>query len=322
MRKQKLIRIINIVGSSLIATVILVVIIIVCTPVTFDASSSETIKISEQKLKNSVDTAKQTHFLKALTYLENGGKKKTDFIENFETQDESFQDGIKRINEEALSKLDGLSADEILTKYKFQKRIDDAATIRENNKANILLEQIDTYVLVNDFANAEDLCQKLMLIPSKKLVGQKKLYEVLIKDDLYAKKVEKHTQNVIHQEQLKNYLKEVNITGFKAQRIKTATNKNVPGVHFDLKNNGDKTLKYVEVTVYFLNKHEKPFDEASFVFVDSSIGFSFENDIAIPILAHKVKNMGENNFFIVDKPLKEWTGQALYHVTEVKFSEQ
>jgi|SRR5574344_67247 hypothetical protein len=321
MRKPKLVRILNIVGSSLIAIVIAVVIIIVCTPVTFDASTPETVKESEQKLKNSLEKSQQAHFIKALTYLENGGKKKTDFVENVEAQDESFQDGLKRINEDAINRLDGLSAAEILTKYKFQKRIDDAATLRENKKAKELLEQIDTYVLINDFANAEDLCQTLMQIPSKKLVGQKKLYEVLIKDDLYAKKIEVHEQNLTLQEQLKKYQKEVAVIDFQAQRINTAKKDNLPGVHFNLKNNGNKTLNYVEVTVYFLNKYEKPFDEASFVLVDSSLGFSFENDIAIPLRAHDTKKMGEGNFFVVNKPLKEWTGQAVYHVTQVKFSQ-
>lgn len=108
----------------------------------------------------------------------------------------------------------------------------------------------------------------------------------------------------------------VKLYEFKAQRYQTDDGK-VPGVEFKLKNEGDKTLSMVEVTVYFKDKEGSVIAEKSFRPINA---WGITGGVQRYFKAGYIFQMPEGEFYIADSVPDEWEeGSAEAKVTEVKF---
>jgi hypothetical protein len=127
-------------------------------------------------------------------------------------------------------------------------------------------------------------------------------------------------QEIREYEQKLAYIKNVSIYDLEAKFYTTYSNTKVPGVRFKIKNNGNRLLREVEVTVYFKN----------------ASGIVIAEDRYRPVLAMKksfsgnqvilkenyIWQMEEGNFYKAEGVPTEWQeGAVEAKVTNIKFAE-
>src|SRR5690606_20317808 len=104
------------------------------------------------------------------------------------------------------------------------------------------------------------------------------------------------------------------------RRIDTYSDKGVPAIRISLKNNGNRSLDEVRVTVYFQDVNGKTIYEESFSPVLVS-KFSFDNNQ--PLKAGYIREMEQGKYYVVKSPLSQWDeGKATVKITDIKFTEE
>ena len=128
---------------------------------------------------------------------------------------------------------------------------------------------------------------------------------------------EKKTTKKIHLEK-KNYISKIKLYEFEVRRIDTFSEKNAVGLRFAIRNKGDRTVKRVEVTVYFHDKQGKPILEKKFFPVSSSSIYGSE-----PLKPNYVKRMEEGKYYTIKELGPEWKeGAARAEVSDIEFSSE
>lgn len=109
----------------------------------------------------------------------------------------------------------------------------------------------------------------------------------------------------------------IEIVDFKAVYMDFWLDGTVPGVVFKLKNNGDKTLSQVEVTVYFTDGNGKNIAEKTFYPV-LELGINSFTELK----PNYTFQLEKDRFFKADLVPKEWkSGNANIKVTKIEFKE-
>lgn len=113
-----------------------------------------------------------------------------------------------------------------------------------------------------------------------------------------------------------SYSKKIKLYDLEAKYMESLLDGKVPGVTFKLKNEGDKSLSRVEVTVYFLDKDNNSIYEESFYPVNTEGMFSDSK----PLKPNYVWRMERGKFYSAKSAPDEWkSGNAKAEVTSVKF---
>ena len=167
-------------------------------------------------------------------------------------------------------------------------------------------------------AEAEDLKK------SMKLHGAAQKYEQVLELDsemVDAKKGLEETKKEIKTfEEKQAYINNVMLYDLKANYYKTYLEEKVPGVEFKLKNRGDRTLKEVEVTVYFKDASGAIIAEEDYhpVLVTK---YSFSGDNK-PLKPNYVWQMERGKFYKADSVPTEWKeGAVSAKITNIEFEE-
>lgn len=162
------------------------------------------------------------------------------------------------------------------------------------------------------------------LMKSKKLHGAAEKYVQILELDsemVDAKEGLKETKKEIKSfEEKQAYIKNVVLYDLKARYYKTYLEEKVPGVEFKLKNKGDRTLKEVEVTVYFKDVNGTIIAEEDYhpVFVTE---YSFSGDNK-PLKPNYVWQMQRGKFYKADSVPSEWKeGAVSAKITNIEFEE-
>lgn len=119
-------------------------------------------------------------------------------------------------------------------------------------------------------------------------------------------------------EEKQAYVKNIVLYDLKARYYKTYLEEKVPGVEFKLKNKGDRTLKEVEVTVYFKNANGTIIAEEDYhpVLVTK---FSFSGDNK-PLKPNYIWQMEQDKFYKADSVPSEWKeGAVSAKITNIEF---
>jgi tetratricopeptide (TPR) repeat protein len=116
-----------------------------------------------------------------------------------------------------------------------------------------------------------------------------------------------------------DYINKIEIFDFIATRINTYSSKNVPAVRFAIRNNGNRSLDEVEVTVYFYDGNDNAiFEEKYYPILVSS--YSLNNTGSLK--PNYIKRQKENNYYTIDELGPEWLGKADAIVSDLRFSEE
>ena len=117
-----------------------------------------------------------------------------------------------------------------------------------------------------------------------------------------------------------DYIKNVSLYDLESKFYTTFSNTKVPGVKFKIKNNGDRLLREVEVTVYFKNAGGTVIAEERYRPV-LAMKKSYSGDQVI-LKKNYIWQMEEGNFYKADAVPTEWKeGAVEAKVTNIKFAE-
>ena len=117
------------------------------------------------------------------------------------------------------------------------------------------------------------------------------------------------------------YVRLVDLYSFQAKYYTTFLDERVPGVEFKLRNRGERTLKLVEVTVYFKDARGQVISEENYhpVLVSS---FSLDSS-SKPLKPGYVWQMESDKFYPAKNVPTEWQeGNALAKITDLEFVEE
>ena len=288
--------------KQLVLSIIMVFLLAGCGEPTLDASSEESIKSSVHKISDSMTEADKEVFNKAIMYFSVGGKQGVSQI--IGAAFSGVEIDTKSMITQNLKVVDGLTGDEILKKYQQEKaEIEQAEAERE--QIDRLKAEAEALVEQQDFQAALDKYKQLSSIPNGVQSAQQGISNTKNQMAEFTKKM--------------NYIDNIAITEFVATRIDTYNKKGVPAVRIALKNNGDKSLDWVRVTVYFQDSDNKTIYEQTFAPVSvSKYNFSRNND---PLKPGYVREMESGKYFIVESPLSEWKqGNAFAKISDIEFT--
>ncbi len=115
----------------------------------------------------------------------------------------------------------------------------------------------------------------------------------------------------------KDYFKKVKISNIKAKYYDSLIDGKIPGITFKLKNMGKKTLSFIEVTVYFLDKHGNPIHEEKYYPVNDEASFRPTS----PLKANYIWRIERGKFLAAKSVPKEWKkGKVKVEITDLHFS--
>jgi hypothetical protein len=127
-------------------------------------------------------------------------------------------------------------------------------------------------------------------------------------------------QEIREYEQKQAYIKNVSLYDLESKFYTTFSKTKVPGVKFKIKNNGDRLLREVEVTVYFKNASGTVIAEERYRPV-LAMKKSYSGDQVI-LKKNYIWQMEEGNFYKADAVPTEWKeGAVEAKVTNIKFAE-
>ena len=131
----------------------------------------------------------------------------------------------------------------------------------------------------------------------------------------------KNTEREIREyEEKQAYIKNVSLYDLEAKFYTTFSKNKVPGVKFKIKNNGDRLLREVEVTVYFKNAGGTVIAEERYRPVLAMKKSYSGNQIILK--KNYIWQMEEGNFYKADAVPTEWKeGAVEAKVTNIKFAE-
>ena len=111
----------------------------------------------------------------------------------------------------------------------------------------------------------------------------------------------------------------VELYDLSAKYIDTFTDKHVPGVQFKLRNNGERSLDRVEVTVYFKDENGNIITEENFPSVSVN-RYSSDNK---PLRPGYIWQMGSgSSYHTVEQVPSEWKeGSIEISITDIRFTE-
>ncbi len=145
--------------------------------------------------------------------------------------------------------------------------------------------------------------------------------EILNIDDSNADAISsiKKVEGKLAEQKIKqDYINKIEIFDFIATRIDTYLSKDVPAVRFAIRNNGNRSLDKVEVTVYFYDANDNAIFEKKYLPVLASSYVSNDG----PLKPNYIKRQKENNYYTIDELGPEWLGKADAIVSDLRFSEE
>ena len=169
-----------------------------------------------------------------------------------------------------------------------EKRLSEAARLRRDHNFQGAIAKLDD-ILNSDHENEE---------------AKKARADTLQESEAFKKK--------------EAYFDKVKLYDFNAKYYATYLEKRVPGVNFKVKNNGDRALTEVEVTVYFKNRAGDIISEENYhpVLV-REISFSGDNK---PLKPGYIWQMERDKFYQAKKVPDEWKeGSATAKITNIEF---
>lgn len=265
-------------------------------PKTFNASSEEAMKASVTAIMDELPKDKHEQFQSALMYFSLGRDvAEKGLFGNLPTSDAAFLANVQV--------LDGLTGDEILTKYD-EYRAQDRKRREERERVSALQDDAEAYLESNEFEKALEAYRSMAKLPSGQDQAEAGLREAKQQMEAFAEEMA--------------YIDQIEVTEFIAKRIDTYTDQGIPAVRIGLKNHGDRSLDKVKVVVYFQNASGDTIYEEDFYPVLVS-RFSIQNNK--PLKPGYVMEMEQGRYFTTDSSLTAWKeGAVTMKITDIEFS--
>ena len=157
----------------------------------------------------------------------------------------------------------------------------------------------------------------------KKLKGALKKYKEVLElnsEEVTAKSGKGElTKEITDFEKKQAYIDKVKLYDFTAKNFSTYSGGKTPGVTFKIKNDGEKTLTKVKVTVYFKDSSDNIIAEEDYSPVLVS-NYSFGDNK--PLKSNYIWQMESGKFYTAKSVPSEWQeGNAVAKITDIEFEE-
>ena len=174
---------------------------------------------------------------------------------------------------------------------------------------------------------AEKISQ--LLLEAKQLRKDKKLSnavskykEILVLNGkmVEAKEAIQETKKEINAiKEKQKYLKKIKLYDLKAKMYSSYLDGKIPGVEFKIKNNGNRTLKEVEVTIYFKNsKGTVIAEEQYYPVLITKYSYRKNNK---PLKPNYIWQQEKGHFYAADSVPSEWKiGSVSANITNIEFA--
>jgi hypothetical protein len=129
----------------------------------------------------------------------------------------------------------------------------------------------------------------------------------------YSAKLE---EIIAKEKAIQDYIPNVEIIDFNARYFDSYSYGKVPGVQFGVKNNGNKSLKRVEIIVYFYDDNGNAIYEENYVPISE-----YSYDGLSELKPNYIERMEKDKFYRVKGLGAEWSGKANAVISEIEFSE-
>ena len=175
---------------------------------------------------------------------------------------------------------------------------------------------------------AEKISQ--LLLEAKQLRKDKKLSNAVSKYEevlalngemVEAKEAIQETKKEINAiKEKQKYLKKIKLYDLKAKLYSSYLDGKIPGVEFKIKNNGSRTLKEVEVTIYFKNsKGTIIAEEKYYPVLVTEYSYSRNNK---PLRPNYIWQQEKGHFYTADSVPSEWkVGSVSANITNIEFAD-
>ena len=204
---------------------------------------------------------------------------------------------------------------------------EDVETISVESSLNLILENEEWKV----FQNLE-LKNKIVALKEKAenllendqfdeaLIVTNEILEIDPDNDYVDALVVKANTQIQEREEKAKIIKNIQITDWTVTTINTYSEDDVPAIRFGLKNNSDKTLDKVEVTVFFYDKENNIiFEEDYLPVLVSEYSYGSNNK---PLKPNYIWRQEPNKYYTISE-LKgsEWSGKASAKITDIRIQE-
>lgn len=204
---------------------------------------------------------------------------------------------------------------------------EDIETISVESSLNLILENEEWKV----FQNLE-LKNKIVALKEKAenllendqfdeaLIVTNEILEIDPNNDYVDALVVKANTQIQEREEKAKIIQNIQITDWTVTTINTYSEDDVPAIRFGLKNNSDKTLDQVEVTVFFYDKQNNIiFEEDYYPVLVSEYSFGSNNK---PLKPNYIWRQEPNKYYTISE-LKgsEWSGKASAKITDIRIQE-
>lgn len=278
-------------------------------PDKFESSSEESIRESTRKITQDWSIERRDEFNKAIIYFSLGGEDglkelmNSAILGNLPSADQNAEIADK------LGVIDGLTGEEIIAAYRV--RLDEDKIKREEKEAErelvrSLKREAQKYLDNKQFEEA--------------LTSYSNLAEISSEIEAAEAGIKETTKAISDFSEKMSYIGQIEITEFIARRIDTYSRENVPAIRISVKNNGERSLDEVKVTVYFRDQSgEIIYEDDYHPVLVSDYGFGDNNK---PLKAGYVREMAEGKYYTLESPLSEWQdGNATAKIVDLEFSE-
>lgn len=114
------------------------------------------------------------------------------------------------------------------------------------------------------------------------------------------------------------YMRNVELYDFEAKYFKPMFEEKTPGVTFKLRNNGDRSLSEVKVSVFFRDRNNKVISEDYYYPVNSS---SWSSDSRAPLKPNYIWQLERGKLYTAKSVPDEWQeGNAIARITDIEFA--
>ncbi len=285
-----------------------------CGKPTIDSSSDEKLKASVEKVKASLPDEQKEKFEEAIQVV---AFSEMDLSSPFAASQADTGATERKMNEA----LDGLTAQEV---------IDLAAKIESEREIERQKEEKERALreLEREKEREQDRKVRELLSLARELKKDNDLMEALsaykealaLDGDSEAAidGIEETTEEIEEFKEKKAYLGSIDLYDFEASTIDTYLEKGIPAVKFKLKNNGNRSLSKVEVTVYLKDEDGNVIAEEDFYPVLVSDFNIFQGNK--PLKAGYIWELERGKWYTINHAPSEWkVGNAEVKITDFQF---
>ncbi len=224
------------------------------------------------------------------------------------------------LNDEKMGKEDYLD----LLKSKLQEK--DFPTAKEEQTITLIKEE-STWRILNFYYKSHLIDKANEYIKNKDFRAANETYKEGLKIDPYDKELKLKRKELrasyANWKIKKNYIDSIEIFDEKGKMYNVGfwEEELIPGVEFGLRNNGNKTLKKVEVTAYFMNQENKTIHEKTFTPVNYLTGeYAYMNGENYPLRPNYIWNLERDHYLKCKRCPKEWKiGNVKFVITDIEF---